>query len=301
VSYRRPGRVNAARLFCLLVFLSVVFSSHAEEARRTVAHVGKTNITSRDIDYRIEIGRAYGNEGMTSEAALVSLVNDAIEREAARMYGIAVTNEELDALSEHADRNTKAPEILEKVKSAFGEDKPSYRKIYLAPKIMNKKLRNFFSRDPGVHASKRVLIEKAYTLVILGKTFEEAAEESGLEHSEFDIGGKVAATPPELKRYFPGDERPKDPLVELLETLSPGEVYGNIVEDDHSYKVVRLKEKDGDVYSVEAITARKRPFEEWLRREADKINVQITDPELEKSITSEYPTLWWVKSRLKSD
>lgn len=299
--YNISGLTVSTRLFLLIIFFSISLSSHAKEAGRIVAHVGETAITERDVGYRVNIAEAYGNEGMAPGTALVSLVNDAIEREVARANGVIVTSEELDSLSGHADRNTKAPEILARVKSAFGDDTSSYRRIYLSPRIINRKLRNFYSRDLEIHVSQRALIERAYGLVVAGKSFEDAASESGLEYSKFDIGGKAADTPPELKRYFPGDEGSKDPLAEVLETLSPGEVYKNIVEDDNSYKVLRLKEKNGDVYSVEAIIARKKPFDGWFGQEAEKLSIRITDPELKESIASEYPNLWWVKSKSKSD
>ncbi len=66
-----------------------------------------------------------------------------------------------------------------------------------------------------------------------------------------------------------------------------------IVEDDYSYKVLRLKEKKDKQYLVEAITVYKRPFDEWFRKEAKKIRIDILDSEFKKSIQIRYPYLRW--------
>ena len=47
-------------------------------------------------------------------------------------------------------------------------------------------------------------------------------------------------------------------------------------------------------YQVEVITVYKRPFDEWFRKEAEKIRIEILDAELRKSIREKYPNLWWV-------
>jgi hypothetical protein len=266
---------------------------------RTVATVSKTAITLRDISHRIKTEEAYGNDGATAAVALVSLVNDAIEREVALRHGVAITQEEIISYRNYVDENTKAPEILRKVKSAFREDELSYEQIYLAPKILNRKLRYFYIRNLELHMSERTLIEKAYSLVASGKTFQETAEKSGLKYSSFDIGDKEITIPSELQPYIPQDEKgPQDPLVAILEALSIGDIYKNIVEDDYSYRIVRLKGRDGDKYSVEAIAVKKLPFDEWFKTHAAKILIKILDKELHREIASKYPNVWWVKKWL---
>ena len=288
-------------LSVLLLFLFMPFVTDAEGSERitepgTVATVSKTVITMRDISYRIRTEEAYGNDRATVAVALVSLINDAFEREVALKHGVVITQDEIISFRNYVDENTKVPEILRKVKRAFGEDKSSYEKIYLAPKILNRKLRYFYSRNRELHMAERTLIEKAYGLVVSGKTFQEAAEGSGAKYSSFDIGDKEVTIPPELQKYIAQDEKgPQDPLVSILETLSQGEICNNIVEDDYGYRVVRLKGKDGNKYSVEAITVKKHPFDEWFKTQAAKIHIEIIDKELQREITSKYPNVWWVR------
>jgi len=262
----------------------------------TAATVGKTAITLRDISYIIKIEEAYGNARATATIALVSLVNEAIEREVAQKHGVFITQEEIISYRKYVDENTKAPEILRKVKLAFGEDESSYEQIYLAPKVLNRKLRYFYSRNHELLKSERKLIEKAHSLVVSGKTFQEAAERSGLRYSSFEIGDKEVTIPPALQKYIAQDEKTMlGPMVSILETLSIGDIYKNIVEDDYAYRVIRLKGRNGNKYSVEAIGVRKRPFDDWFKAQSAKIRIRILDNELQSEIVSKYPNVWWVR------
>lgn len=107
---------------------------------------------------------------MAKETAFFSLVNDAIEYEVAAIRGVGVTAEEMNALKRHVDKQTKAAEILQKVKLLFRDDESSYERIYLSPKIVNRKLHDFYSGSPEIHKRERSLIERAHGLVVTGKS-----------------------------------------------------------------------------------------------------------------------------------
>ena len=288
-------------LAALLIIGFLAFGVHPAKAEpinapNTVAVVGQTAIAVRDISYRLKTEQAYENSGATEEVALISLINDAVEHEVASLNGVVVTLEEIEALRKYSDDNTKAPEILQKVKMAFGEDSASYQRLFLAPRIINRKLHQFYSRSPEIHQSERESIEKAYSLVSSGKPFLEAAKETGLQFKTFEAGNQDASfTPGELKTHAPeGATPPTDPLIPLLEKLSPGEISRSIVEDDYTYKIIRFKEKKDKNYQVEAITVYKRPFDEWFIKEAEKIKIKIIDPDLRRSLEEKYPNLWWL-------
>jgi hypothetical protein len=297
---------DSSRIFgALFILVSLTLLTEANrawatEAGERVAVVGKKAITEKEISCRVQIEKAYGNEGATEEAALISVINDAIEHEIATIYGVTITRDEIGSFKRYVDENTKAPEILEKVKLAFGDDQASYERIYLAPKIMNWKLRSFYSRNPEFHRRARLLIEKAYGLVSSGKRFQDAANECGLKSSTFDIGGQGEAVAKELKGYLAqNNNSAKDPLVPILERLSPDEIYRNIVEDDSAYRIIRLSGRSGNTFAVEEITARKQPFDEWQKDEAAKLKIEIVDLDLKNKIKSRYPDIWWIKQSLK--
>lgn len=267
----------------LLIFLT--FSGKVAmtgEVTKKVAFVGKTALTEKDVYYKIQIEKAYGNERTTREIALIALINDLIEHEIGAILGVTVTRNEIDSFKRHVDEQTKAPEILQKVKLTFGNDTSSYERIYLAPKIMNWKLHDFYSRSPEIHKKERSLIEQTYRLVVSGKGFQEAAEECGIDFSSITFGEKRTSLQ-------------TDPLIPILDALFPGEIYRNIVEDDDRYRIIRLVERNGQTYSVEAITINKQPFDTWFRGEAAKIEIEIMDLDLKNIIKAKYPGIWWMK------
>jgi hypothetical protein len=269
---------------------------HAQETPVVVAKVGNTAITGSDVKYRVETERAYGNGSMTYAAALVSLVNDSLELEAAKMRNVEPTAEELNAYGRYVDENTKAPEILNRVKEVFGADCESYERLYLEPKVVNMKLNRFYTIDVGVHAKERALIEKAYSLVAGGKTLPDAARKCGLKAEKFYFEDKYVTLGPELQRYLSkGGKKTSETLVALLEKMKPGEVFPNILEDDYAYRVVRLVKAEADKYLVEAITVEKRGYDELLTQDVSGIKVEISDPALLGSVRSAYPDLWWLK------
>lgn len=283
----------------LLITLLVCSSScgfGGRDVPEVLAKVGESDISGKDVSYRTAIEKAYGNETMTEAVALVALVNDAIEREVGWMCGVTATVKDLAALSKHADKTSKAPAILAEVKHACGGDQAVYERLYLAPRIINQKLRAWYSRSSDIHERARASVERAHSLVRSGKSLEEAAQDCGLSYSSMKHDKRGGATPDVLKQYFPeGDGHPKDPLTSILETLSKNEVYKNIVENDRAYQVIRLLDKYGSKYKIEVITAPKRSFDEWFREQAAQLEVEVLDRKLEKKIASQYSNIWWVE------
>ena len=90
-----------ARLPILLLFLAL---TGLPLIAQPVASVGSSVITPQHLTRRIDIERAYGGE-LKREAALVSLVNDAIEREVARGLGLLPDSSELLRFSQYADQS----------------------------------------------------------------------------------------------------------------------------------------------------------------------------------------------------
>jgi len=290
----RTNAVCAAIIF--IVAALCASPCNAGEAPVAIAKVGSTEITGSDLKYRVETERASGSGSISDTDALVSLVNDGLELEAAKMRKVEPTAEELNAYGRYVDGNTKTPEILDRVKKAFGTDIASYERLYLAPKVVNMKLNRFYSTDIGVHARERALIEKAYALVTGGKALSDAADKCGLKAEKFYYEDKYVTMGPELQRYVPqGGTETTEPLVALLEKMKPGEVFPGILEDDYACRVIRLVKAEGDRYLVEAITVEKRGYDELLTQDLSGIKVEILDPALLVSVRSAYPGLWWLK------
>jgi len=260
-----------------------------------LATVGQEAISQTDITYRIGIARAYGNQGMTDATALVSLVNDALEREVGRKAGIIATAKELAGFSKHVEQSSKAPRILARVKKVFGDDVAAFKRIYLLPKIINRKLRQWFSRDAGMQAKERAAIEQAYALVQSGKSLEDAARATLLTYAEQTYETDTKAAPDALKPYFPkGMAAMSEGFRKVLDQLNAGETAHTIIEDDAVYRVVRLLEKTDGSYRTGEIISRKRLFDGWYRQQAERIPIAIRDERLKASLCDRYRQLYWL-------
>jgi hypothetical protein len=260
---------------------------------QTLGSVGTSRITRRDIEHRIAIEKAYGGT-LTSEAAFVSLVNDALDREVARTLGLLPDSAEMQRFSDHADRTSKAPEILAAVREIFATDTAAYRWMYLAPRLINIKLHAYFIRDTVLHAAERRSIQQAYALAAGGTSFADAAERTGLQHRIDSLRDHRGSLPPELARYA-ADTVLHDPYRDLVRGLVPGRLFGTIVETDGDYRVLRLVGRSDSVQVVEVIVAGKGDFDKWFRAQAMRLPISITDRKLHRRIVEKYPQLWWVE------
>jgi hypothetical protein len=289
-----------AKVLCIVSVWLVIWTSGCASSANTssiaLAQVGQQEISSIDISYMVAIEKAYGNEAVSDTAVLVGLINNSIESQVGRMCGVKVSADDLAALSRHADETSKAPEILAKIKEVFGEDRDAYERLYLGPKILNRKLRSWYSRNAEIHKNQRALIEKAYQLAQSGKSLELSAKDCGLDFSTGDYGKDAGEIPALLKQYMPNDsETASDPMMSILETMSEGEIYNNIVENDDGYKVIKLLGKKGSQYKVASISVRKQPFDKWFSKQAEQVKVKILDAVLRKKVVSKYPHVWWLK------
>jgi len=125
-------------LVVVVLLLSLVGFVRAD----VVAQVGGAAITSEDVALRQATERAYGNLQVTTEAALVSLIQDALFEAVAREQGLAPSAEDVSALAAHAETESKSPQVLARVQAALGDE--AYDRLFLQPKVVNRKLHEFF-------------------------------------------------------------------------------------------------------------------------------------------------------------
>lgn len=269
---------------------------NAANGKDVVARVGASTIARADIKYKIQLEQAYGSPAIADETALVSVMQDAIEREVARSVGADTGAAEIAEFSRFADESSKAPEILQHIKGVFGENKAAYARLYLSPKIVNRKLRHYYSRSAQIHRVERARIEQALQLVNSGKSFEEAAKATGLTTLRQAFENKTIEPPDELKRYQSESMAlPSDPLFAVLDKLALGAINPDIIEDDRGYRVIRLIAHDGAKYTIETIGVVKPPFEAWFKEQSQKLRIEIKDTALKRAVKMNYPSIDWVE------
>jgi LysM repeat protein len=269
----------------LLIFLTITFLVSNLQAQ-SVATVGGNEITATDVNYRIATEAAYGNTTVNRAMALISLVNDAIERKVAASVQADATAEEIAALSLHANTTTKAPAILAQIKNVFKSDVGSYNRVYLAPKVVNQKLREYCANSTELNAAEKSKIDAVQSLVQSGKTLEEAAADTALTVSDIEI--------PKTNEGSIIPNMPADPILVILEALEPGAIHPEIIEDMNGYRVVQLVEVLESSYKAQTITVNKKSYDEWFKGQAIQHRVQISDATLSEAIRTTYPNIWWV-------
>lgn len=275
----------------LALFVPCLFAAGMALAGPTawVARVEESAISRADADYWLKVEQVYGNPSASEEAAVVALVNDAVEREVARRAGVAATPEEIAELEKYSDATSKAPELLRQVKAIFGEDRAGYGRLYIEPRITNRKLRHYYSTAPELHGVERTQIEKVRALVQAGRSLKQAARATGLKAVASTVEDKPIELPSAMKPYRQGEASPKDPLVALLEKLPAGKVYPGIIEDEGGYRIVRLAGKGKQRYRIETVHVAKLPFEAWFAARRAQLRIAMADPALAENIRTRYP------------
>jgi len=90
-------------------------------------------------------------------------------------------------------------------------------------------------------------------------------------------------------------DTPEDPFIsKVLSKLKKGKIFPDIVEDDYSFKIVRLIDEDKDNYYWDGVVIAKKNFDDWFKNYVkENVKVKIFDKELEKKFKTRYSDIWW--------
>jgi hypothetical protein len=232
----------------------------------------------------------YKNENISKEEALAMLIRDKLELSVLKKkYNLEPEKSVLTEKAKLIDKNTRAPEILKCTKNTYF---PFYKKYYfedvVKPTLVNPKLHFSFSQDREIHKEEIAKIEELMKKVknnpeIL-KSFKEytKATTSKRKEEKIEIGGYIFDVPEDLF------------VSKVLSKLKKGEVFSNIVEDDYSFKIVRLIDEDKENYYWDGIIIMKKNFGDWFKNYVrENVKIKIIDKELKEKFKNKYPDLWW--------
>ena len=276
----------------------------ARDIKTVVAKVGERPITREDIIHMILIEKYYKSPPLSEADALFDVMQDAIAQEVANSVGINVTPSETPLNSPFVNQYTprgkediKEQAVLPPHEQAFHVDQLSYAQLYVVPKMIDRKLRRYYNTSSYLHRNERERINHALQLAISGKSFADAANETGLvtvrhELKNKDTGISAAQIPDmPVDRHLPK----KGSVFDILDKLAPGEIHTDILQDEDGYRVLRLIARNGQRYSIETIEAPKQQFEDWLRERAGKLNIEVSDDTLKREVKRHYPGIDWVE------
>lgn len=272
--------------------------------KTVLAKVGARQITREDIIHMILIEKFYKSPPLSEADALFIVMQDAIAHEVAHSVGIDVTPSETPLNSPFVDQFTptgaedkKAQGTLPPQEQSFHVDQGSYAQLYVVPKMIDRKLRRYYSTSSYLHRKERESINQALQLAISGKSFAEAASKTGLVAARHELENKNIELPAALLPKLPVDRHlPKqDTVFDILNKLAPGEIHPDIIQDENGYRVLRLIARNGQKYSIETIEATKPPFEDWLKERTSTLDITISDDALKREVKRDYPNIDWVE------
>ena len=260
----------------------------------TIAGIGSIKITEQTIRYRIATEAAYENTGLNNTTGLIMLINDALEMELAKKYNQQALPNEIVQFKQYADATSKAPEILNKVKNVFGQDIKSYDLWYIAPKIVNRKIRDYFSSNKTFNQAALNQIKPAMKILRSGKKMKEVAKSLHLTFARDSIPLKPLDMTPALQNYPDATLPFENPMMKYVKKMTIGEIYPEIIEENYSFLIIKLLNHNLDRYLIERISVPKPDFDSWLKKEAENIPIGINNSDIKRELQSKYSNLWWV-------
>ncbi|MFZ5523858.1 MAG: hypothetical protein ACOY9D_07220 [Pseudomonadota bacterium] len=271
--------------------------------KTVVATVGARQITREDIIHMILIEKFYKSPPLSEADALFNIMQDAIAQEVAHSVGVDVTPSETPLNSPFVDQYTpagkediKTQALIPPHEQTFHVDQLAYAQLYVVPKMIDRKLRRYYNTSSFLHRKERERISQALQLAVAGKSFAEAANQTGLITARHELEDKKIELPAALAPALPVDKHlpRKSTLFEILNQLAPGELHPDILQDEDGYRVLRLIARNGPRYTIETIEAARPSFESWLKERSSKLDITIGDDALKREVQRDYSGVNWV-------
>ena len=130
--------------------------------------------------------------------------------EVGRAYDVAVTEEMLADEAARVEATSRDPETLARIRAVFGEDEATYRRLVLAPLLVNQLLYARFSLGHDIQAEPLARAQELLSASLADPALLPVlAEEFGGEVRQLEVaGGRIQqgdnedeALPTELARY----------------------------------------------------------------------------------------------------
>jgi hypothetical protein len=302
---QRPNRpINEGARFLLLT-MALLLQCGCGAGSEIVAQVGETAITTQDIAYRQAVVALRSGKEFPAHLALFQLLEEAFMVEVGRAHGVVVTEEMLANEAARVQATSHDPETLMRIRELFGDDESAFRHLVLQPTLINQLLHARFSLGHDIQAEP---LARAQELLAAAHAdpalLPDLAQDLGGESGQLQIvGGRIhhgdsqesvddtsegEGLPPELGRY--GVELPdydREFVEEVVAGLAVGELHPNVIEDRHSFLVVRLLNREGQDTFLECAIIPKLVFASWFQAQSQRHTLSIRDADLRAALLAE--------------
>ncbi len=287
----RPALRPATVMIALALLLPGCAGEESGESE--VVQVGSVVISSGQIEHRTAVEQAYGAGTLPPHTITVALVNDALEREVARLLGLLPTDAEVRDFRRHVEQTTRAPEVLRAVREVFGSDSAAFVRSFLEPRLISTKLLQYQRFDTTAQRDARSRIERAYALVAGGRSFADAAADvEGVV--AIDTLGRAPNSADPSSRFDRSPSIGKEGMERIAQELDPGELFNQVLETEYVYRIARLLRREGPLTLLETLTVPKEEYSLWLQRTAAAIPIRFLDREIGSAVQREHPDVPWI-------
>ena len=283
----------------LLLFILLLLGITGCEAQPAiVARVGESTITIMDVTYRQEVMVLRHGEVFPSHLALLQLIEETLMVEVGRSYGIVVNEQLLADEAARVQATSRDPAMLASIRSVFGDDEASYRRLVLHPTLVNQLLHARFSLDHDIQIEPLARAKALLAAALADpNSLPNLGEQFGGDYRILEVvGGRLYNSdqpggdelPGELGQYdieLPDYDR--EFVEQVLTALKVGELHPKVVEDRDQFMVVRLLIRQGDNAKLESLVIPKLVFDPWFQVQSQLVPLTVSDQLLKEALLAE--------------
>ena len=275
---------------------------------RVIATVGDYEITQKDKVLRDQIQRVFYPQDPHSYG-LDQLVNAFSYAQILKNNGHEITEHLLRAEDMRINQNTKAPEVLRKIRALFKGDEEAYKKVFVLPTYAERTIYyDFFSKNPK--AQERSLAKVRKFLDELNNTqtsLQDQARASDLVFKKFTLSKEKGIEWEKETRSKDRGDAPGSPGIidmstqapaeirdhvdqelqgkslesaqfwvdNVIKYMKPGEVFQSPVDYEDTWLVVKYVKLLGKgKFQLEAVFIPKDNYQQWLDAEMAKLRIK---------------------------
>ncbi len=210
--------------------------------------IGNSYVDKERISNQIAIDKAYGNVKSDTISCILEILQQQLCEAIAANNSVAINDSLILTEADRFDRETIAPDILNRVKGIFSNNRNAYLEYYVRPILTERLLQEKFCFDT-------VYQKEPYRLV--NEVFSKVECNSPIVDSNVTI-------------FFPNDKIASSYQMALNKS---------ILEDKRSYYFAREIHGILTVYIV-----KKNDYTEWFEGEALKVPLRIYDSKLKERL-----------------
>jgi tetratricopeptide (TPR) repeat protein len=235
--------------------------------------------------------------------ALSQLIKGYLCAEVLEGLGQKVDENALQEEAKRIDRNTQAPEMLEKICKIYGRDQEAYLRTFVRLVYSERILyHEIFLKSRSIHQRQyQEALELLEQALRSPPSFRDVAQRKGLEVTKLRVSWKAGIRPysekEEMAKFSSNwGQDDTQRLMEAATRIRPGQIYPKIMEGRKGYQVLRLRGREGEDWIIDSVSIPKRNYDQWFWEQASRIPVKIHDRALKEELVRQ--VAWASKLRL---